>query len=49
MPVKKKIFFAIVLAFTVLMIVLTIDMASKTSKPWDRKKNNILEKYKIDR
>jgi len=46
-PLKKKIFFIIAALFAILMIILTIDMASKTTKPWDKKKNNILEKYKV--
>ncbi len=47
MNTKKIIFITVTILFTLLMIVLTVDMASKTTKPWDRKKNNIIEKYKV--
>ncbi|MFQ3576171.1 MAG: hypothetical protein SNJ77_07030 [Cytophagales bacterium] len=47
MPLKKKIFFLIAVLFTTLMIFLSYDMGKKTIKPWEKKKNNILEKYKV--
>jgi hypothetical protein len=44
---SKKIFYAFTLIFIILMAILTYDMSKKTIKPWERKKNNILDKYKI--
>jgi hypothetical protein len=47
MPSKKKtIFFIIAILFTLLMILLAYDMGSKTTAPWERKKE-LLEKYKV--
>lgn len=36
----------IAVAFVLLMIYITYDMASRTTPPWERKKE-ILEKYKV--
>jgi hypothetical protein len=43
---KNKILLTMAILFTLLMIYLAYDMSSRTIKPWDRKKNNILKKYK---
>ncbi|WMJ72410.1 hypothetical protein RCC89_04425 [Cytophagaceae bacterium ABcell3] len=44
---KNKALLIIALLFTGLMIYLTIDMANRTVKPWDKNKNNVMEKYKV--
>jgi len=44
---NNKIFQIIVIAFILLVIAFTWHMSSKTVKPWDKKKNNVLEKYKV--
>jgi hypothetical protein len=35
---NRRIFIVVFLAFTLLVILLTIDMASRTTAPWNRKK-----------
>jgi hypothetical protein len=44
---KKKLLFLFAISFTLLMLYLAYDMAKRTVKPWDRKKNNVLKKYGI--
>ncbi len=44
---KKKILFIVAVLFTLLMAFLAYDMFTRTGKPWDRKKNNIIDKYKV--
>jgi hypothetical protein len=42
---KNKLLLAIAIIFLIVMILFTYDMASRTVKPWDKKKNNVLKKY----
>ena len=35
---NRRIFVVIFLAFTLLIVMLTVDMASRTTAPWNRKK-----------
>jgi hypothetical protein len=43
---KKLIFIIIALVFTLLMVFLAYDMGSRTTAPWNKKKE-LLEKYKV--
>lgn len=42
---KNRVLLAIAILFTLLMIYLAYDMSTRTGKPWDRKKNNVVKKY----
>ncbi|MFN6945171.1 MAG: hypothetical protein ACK4ND_09505 [Cytophagaceae bacterium] len=42
---KNKLLLLIAVVFLLVIVFFTYDMASKTVKPWDKKKNNILKKY----
>lgn len=42
---KNKMLLYIAIGFTLLMLYLAYDMGTRTVKPWDRKKNNVLKKY----
>ncbi|HEX8548474.1 MAG TPA: hypothetical protein VF691_16045 [Cytophagaceae bacterium] len=44
---KNKVLLFIAIIFTLVMLYITYDMSSRTVKPWDRKKNNVLDKYKV--
>jgi hypothetical protein len=43
---SKLIFLLVALAFVLVMIGITVHMASQTTPPWEKKKE-ILEKYKV--
>ena len=47
MPVKKKIFLIVSALFIALMLYLAYDIMSRTSAPWEKKKE-IIKKDKID-
>lgn len=42
---KNKLFLIIAILFLLAVVIMTWHMASKTVKPWDKKKNDYLEKY----
>lgn len=44
MTKQKKIFVAIAILFLVIIVVITVDMMTKTTAPWNKKKE-LLEKY----
>jgi hypothetical protein len=46
MNTKKKLFIIIGLIFTLLIILLAWDMGSRTTVPWEKKKE-LLDKYKV--
>jgi hypothetical protein len=47
MSKNRKIFYIVFLVFLLGVILVTIDMARRTTPPWERQKDNI-NKYKID-
>lgn len=44
---KNKIFLIAAILFVAIIIAFTIHMSSVTTKPWDKKTNNIPGKYKV--
>jgi preprotein translocase subunit SecG len=44
---KKKVFIILGIAFILLMIFFAYDISSKTSAPWEKKKE-LIKKYKAD-
>lgn len=38
---NRRIFIIVFLAFTLLVVMLTVDMASRTTAPWNRKKQAV--------
>lgn len=44
---KNKVFLVIVILFVLSMILFTWYFSSVTTKPWDKKKNNVPGKFKV--
>ena len=47
MPKNRKIFYIVFTIFVSIVILIAIDMGSRTTAPWKRKKET-LKKYEID-
>ncbi len=47
MPRNRKIFYIAFSIFVLIAVLIAIDMASRTTPPWERRKDNI-KKYDID-
>lgn len=44
---KNKLFLIAAILFVAIVVAFTIHMSSITVKPWDKKTNNVLDKYKV--
>jgi hypothetical protein len=47
MPRNRKIFYIVFTIFVLIVILIAVDMGSRTTAPWKRKKDT-LKKYEID-
>ena len=47
MPKNRKIFFAVFAIFLAIVVYVAVDMASRTTPPWKKRKDT-LNKYKVD-
>jgi hypothetical protein len=47
MPRNRKIFYIVFTIFLILVIIVAIDMGSRTNAPWNKRKET-LKKYEID-
>lgn len=47
MPKNRKIFYIVFAVFLAIVIFVVVDMASRTTPPWKRRKDT-LKKYEID-
>jgi hypothetical protein len=47
MPRNRKIFYVVFTIFVLIVVLIAIDMGSRTTAPWKRKKET-LKKYEID-
>jgi len=48
MSKNKKIFYLVFAIFILVAILVTVDMANRTTPPWKKRKDDIKNKYKVD-
>ena len=48
MPKNRKIFYIVFTIFVLIVILVALDMANRTTAPWKERKKNPFKKYEID-